>query len=173
MLDNMESSQNGSRVEAPETRPSQPIVSSNDSNDGVTPNLNWRVPPDTRRKKGLFNQRHSIHFAQSNYRTFSIFAPQKETVTHLDKFNIPICCIQEHRFIHTKLMTLKSSHDLSVDTPYLLPLHGKQPLQELVLLSGQDSYQSYLLFPKFLTVLLLLTSKRTQNLNSSDARRKN
>ncbi|MEM7375782.1 MAG: endonuclease/exonuclease/phosphatase family protein, partial [Bacteroidota bacterium] len=25
---------------------------------------------------------------------------EKKTVAHLDKYNIPICCIQEHRFIH-------------------------------------------------------------------------
>ena len=30
----------------------------------------------------------------------SLIASRKETIIHLDKYNIPLCCIQEHRFIH-------------------------------------------------------------------------
>uniref|UniRef100_A0A7M5UVA7 Endonuclease/exonuclease/phosphatase domain-containing protein n=1 Tax=Clytia hemisphaerica TaxID=252671 RepID=A0A7M5UVA7_9CNID len=99
-LDNMNSSLNRSRVEAPDFRPFQPIVSTIDSNDGDTPNPTRRVPPDDRRKKGLFNQRHHIHIAQLNCRTLNSLNSRKEIVVHLEKFNIPICSIQEHRFLH-------------------------------------------------------------------------
>ena len=99
-LDNMISSLNRSRVEAPDSRPFQPIISTNDSNDGVTPTPTRRVSPDVRRKKGLISQRHQIHIAQLNYRTLNSLNSRKEIVVHLTKYNIPICSIQEHRFLH-------------------------------------------------------------------------
>ncbi|XP_066923780.1 uncharacterized protein [Clytia hemisphaerica] len=96
----MNSSLNRSRVEAPDFRPFQPIISTIHSNDGDAPNPTRRVPPDDRRKKGLFNQRHRIHNAQLNCHTLNSLNSRKEMVVHLEKFNIPICSIQEHRFLH-------------------------------------------------------------------------
>ena len=75
-----------------------------------------RTRSNNQRKKGLLKPSHLFKMATLNCRTLNPPSARAELEKHLNEFDIPIACIQEHRYIHKESESDTVTHNLGLTT---------------------------------------------------------
>lgn len=113
LLENMMKFGNSTTVKARDSLPlNRSSASSTATDDESGLNLNGRPNSDFSFKKGIFRLKRSYKIGTLNCRSINSNFARNELDLHINKFNLQLICIQEHRILHKENEPELISHDI-------------------------------------------------------------